>query len=182
MSLHRMSAKPESPHGRLSILVLRAAEHCATVALHEGGHAVVARSFGSRAETCFLLEGSYLWGCTTWDNLPEHETRLVALAGAIATILWAHPDVTAEQTTEWMPEVLGPRDAKDAGDYSGADVAECLQIVRSHWTEVEAEAATLLQSFITRPEQPPGGFFNVRALFPEDDIRDIPEGSTASLS
>ena len=135
----------------LSILVLRTAEHCATVALHEGGHAVVAQFFGSRAETRLLLESGYLYGCTEWDNLPEHDSRLVALAGAIATILWFHPDATAEQTKEWMPAVLGPRDAIDAGDYSGADVAECLEILRSRWGDVEAEAAGLLQSFVSRP-------------------------------
>jgi hypothetical protein len=139
----------------LSYLVICAAELCAAVTLHEAGHAVVARSYGIGAQTRLFMESGALSGYTEYDDgLTDHQFRIVALAGRAATTSWQRPDVTAEQLIEekWTPT---PRDAKDAGDFGAADLAECLQILRSHWGEVEAEARLLLQALLWIRESAP---------------------------
>lgn len=142
----RSQVSPANHH--LSYLIVCVGEFCTTVALHEAGHAVAARSYGVRAETNLYMEGLALGGRTDyWDDLTGHQFRIVALAGAAAVACWHRPDVTAEQLIEegWTPS---PRDAKDAGDYGAGDLVECLQIVRSRWGEVEAEAELLLQGLL----------------------------------
>ena len=86
----------------------------------------------------------------------------MALAGSAAVACWHVRDVTAEQLIEekWTPT---PRDAKDAGDFSVADLAECLKIIQSRWAEVEATAAVLLQDFL-RVRKPTAGTFDLSAL------------------
>lgn len=116
------------------------------------------------------MECGALGGCTEYycKDFTEHEFRIVALAGAAAVALWQRPDVTAEQLMEekWTPT---PRDAEDAGDYGASHLAECLQILRSRWGDVEAEAALLLQDFIGVRKQATGAF-DIRALLiPGDD-------------
>jgi membrane-associated protease RseP (regulator of RpoE activity) len=136
----------------LSYLVVRVAEHCTHVALHEAGHAIVGRSFSMRAETSLLMKGRALSGCTDhYGDFTEHQFRIVALAGSVATTLWQRPDVTAEQLIQenWTPT---PLDAKDADNFGADHLAECLQIVRSHWRDVEAEAALLLEDLARAPK------------------------------
>jgi hypothetical protein len=94
------------------------------------------------------MEGRALSGCTDYyGDLTEHQSKIVALAGSIATTVSQRPDVTAEQLIQekWAPT---PRDAKDAGNFGADQLAECLEIVRSHWCDVEAEAALLLQGLL----------------------------------
>jgi hypothetical protein len=133
----------------LSYLVVCAAELCLTVALHEAGHAVVARFYGVEAIPYLLMDRGALSGCTEYHGriFSEREFRIVSLAGSAAVSHWQLPSVTAEQLIEekWTPT---PRDAKDAGDFSVADLAECLEIIHSRWVEVEATAAVLLQDFL----------------------------------
>jgi hypothetical protein len=132
----------------LRYLVVRVAEFCTTVALHEAGHAVAARSYGVSAVASLMMEGAALGGCTDYSpGLTSHQFRIVALAGSIATALWQRPQLTVEQLIEekWTPT---RRDAEDAGDYGADHLTECLQIVRSHWGDIEAEAALLLQGLL----------------------------------
>ncbi len=106
----RSQVSPANHH--LSYLIVCVGEFCTTVALHEAGHAVAARSYGVRAETNLYMEGLALGGRTDyWDDLTGHQFRIVALAGAAAVACWHRPDVTAEQLIEegWTPVPGTPR-------------------------------------------------------------------------
>jgi hypothetical protein len=159
----------------LSYLVICVAEFCTGVALHEAGHAIVGRSYGVDAEASLYMAHGALGGCTEYHgkDFTEHEFKIVALAGSAAAALWQRPNVTAEELIEekWVPT---PRDATDAGNFNTADLAGCLEIIRSHWGEVEAEAALLLQNFLgVRKEAT--GTFDVRALLLPGDESPIDE-------
>jgi hypothetical protein len=165
----------KSANHHLSYLVVCVAEFCLTVALHEAGHAVVGRFYGVEAVAYLLMDRGALSGCTEYHGriFSEHEFRIVALAGSVAVVHWQRPNVTAEQLFEenWTPT---PRDAVDAGDFSLADLAECLEIIYSRWAEVEAAAAVLLQDFLG-VHKSTASVFDLRALLPADD-----EGETRS--
>jgi hypothetical protein len=123
-------------------------EHCGNVAVHEAGHAIVARFYGATAATFLYMERGALGGYTEYyGDLTDQQFKIVSLAGTASQALWNRPSVTAEQLLDekWTPS---PRDAKDAGDFNTADLAECLDIIRSNWSAVEAEAALLLRGLI----------------------------------
>lgn len=158
-----------SANHHLSYLVICVAEFCITVALHEAAHAVVGRFYGVESVPYLLMDRGALSGCTEYHGrvFSEHEFRIVALAGSAAVACWHRASVTAEQLIDekWAPT---SRDAEDAGDFSAADLAECLEIIRSRWSEVEAAAAVLLQDFLG-VHKPTAGAFDVSALLPLGD-------------
>jgi hypothetical protein len=130
-----------------------------SVCRHEASHAVVAYELGAGTSRIVIERAGAIWmgQCTPSGRLANpRSARLFALAGICAQAIDWWPSIEApalyralksEQVTMTIGDMLA------AGDFSTADVAATLALVRKFWQRIEDIAERVAQHTVDQLPQ-----------------------------
>jgi hypothetical protein len=106
-----------------------------------------------RNDTDDIVTETLVVGKFRMSKKPEdsHHRRMIGLAGTIAKELDEDPEICGWEIFEWLAFQtieLSASDAELAGEYTEADVEECLELLRSVWSSVDMVAKHEAERFM----------------------------------
>lgn len=127
-------------------------------AIHEAGHVAVADHFGVRTSAELRANpaggaGEPLVLGRTWmlDEMPSPEAAaVIALAGVVAEAYAVDPLVAVDEIAAAIEDDethFSLADAASAGDWNVNDIADCVDLIRECWPEVQRRADELAERF-----------------------------------
>jgi len=114
--------------------------------IHEYAHMIVARHLGIHGFVKIARNGSggelerHFGGTfTRFADGNTHQKRMIGLAGTVAEHVYCDPAIEAFQIADFLEcgaDELSISDADISGDYTAADIEECLVLVKLLWATI----------------------------------------------